>query len=247
MPLPFSKFTGKICKKQKITFCFFLFSGSWNEKTVAVKQLHISTLTKRDKVMFVKEIKILALIGEHQNLVSLYGYCVKPPSMVMEFVELGSLSYLIHYCEDKMVEATITDGRVKKKLISGVVNGMYQLHEVGVVHGDLKPANVLVDSSYIAKITDFGLSTLRGKTSSSVVSSTMQKEDDGENVAAGTGAYMAPELLDSTSPPDFKADVYSFGILLNEVIQEEEPFSGEEANFHGRGVFGAANYAKQVS
>lgn len=212
---------------------------------VAVKRLHLSNLNKRDKPMFVKEIKILALIGEHPNLVLLHGYCVKPPCLVMEYVALGSLSYLLHFCEDEHVQAAITDGRVKKKLISGVANGMLQLHEVAVVHGDLKPANVLVDRCYTAKVADFGLATLRGKTSASIASSVTMKDDDGSDGVAGTGAYMAPELLDSTGAPDFKVDVYSFGILLNELIQEEEPFSGEEANFFGRGVFGAANYAKQ--
>ena len=55
---------------------------------------------------------------------------------------------------------------------------------------------------------------------------------------------MAPELLDSTAPPEFSSDVYSFGIVLNEIIQEEEPFSDQYRNFHGRGAFAAANYAR---
>jgi serine/threonine protein kinase len=63
-------------------------------------------------------------------------------------------------------------------------------------------------------------------------------------VIGGTAGYMAPELLDSSSPPEFSSDVYSFGVLTNEVVAEKEPYSDQYRNFAGRGPFGAANYAK---
>jgi len=78
------------------------------------------------------------------------------------------------------------------------------------------------------------------------VASRQLGEDDEERVSvAGTAGYMAPELLDSTKPPDYSSDVFSFGVILNEVICEEEPYFDQYANFAGRGPFGAANYAKQ--
>ncbi len=55
---------------------------------------------------------------------------------------------------------------------------------------------------------------------------------------------MAPELLNRSNPPEYSSDVYSFGIMLNEIIQEEEPYSDQFRNFLGRGPYAAVNYAK---
>ena len=222
--------------------------ATWNGVPVAVKKLHLDQLTRKEKDSFRKELLILASLGSsHRNLVKLHGYCLAPPCIVMELVALGSLTNLLHYCDDPEVEAKMTDGRVKKRLILGVADGMRQLHAARIVHGDLKPQNILISDDYEAKITDFGLSSLRGKTSSSVASRQFDGDDGpGEPyVVGGTAGYMAPELLDSTSPPDFPSDVYSFGVVLNELVAEEEPYADQYANFGGRGPFGAANYAKQ--
>ena len=219
--------------------------GKWNGIDLAVKKLHMDKLTKKEKNAFRKEVVILANLGSHPNLVKLYGYCLNSPCIVMELVPRGSLSYLLHYCEDPEVEAKMTDGRIKKNLVIGIVDGMRQLHASQIVHGDLKPQNVLVTTDYMAKITDFGLSRLQGKTSSTVASRQLGENDEEIASVAGTAGYMAPELLDSTAPPDYSSDVFSFGVILNEVICEEEPYSDQYANFAGRGPFGAANYAKQ--
>jgi mitogen-activated protein kinase kinase kinase 7 len=220
--------------------------AKWRGMDVAVKKLHLDQLSKKEKESFRKELMILANLGVHRNLVRLHGYCLNPPCIVMELISLGSLTHLLHYNEDPAVEAKMTDGRIKKNLVFGIADGMRQLHAAKIIHCDLKPQNVLVSDDYDAKITDFGLSALRSKTSSTVATKNFG-DNDGEAsvVGGGTAGYMAPELLDSTSPPDFSSDVYSFGILLNEVIMEEEPYSDQYANFTGRGVFGAANYAKQ--
>ena len=211
---------------------------------VAVKKLHLEQLSTKEKKSFLKELSILAQLGEHKNLVKLQGYCLTPPCLIMELIRLGSLSHLLHYCDDPVIEARITDGRIKKKIIFGIANGMHQLHTSNVVHGDLKPQNVLISDGYEAKITDFGLAYFRGKTSSTIASKKLEDEND-EEIIGGTAGYMAPELLDSTKPPEFSSDVYSFGVLLNELIAEEEPFSDQYANFAGRGPFGATNYARQ--
>jgi len=219
--------------------------GKWNGMNVAVKKLHLDKLTKKEQDSFRKEIVILANLGIHPNLVRLHGYCLNPSCIVMELVQRGSLSYLLHYCEDSEVEVNMTDGRIKKKLVFGIVNGMQQLHASKIVHGDLKPQNVLVTTDYVAKITDFGLSTLREKSSTSVASRQYAEGGEERMNVGGTAGYMAPELLDSTSPPGYCIDVFSFGVILNEVICEEEPYADQYANFAGRGPFGAANYAKQ--
>jgi tRNA A-37 threonylcarbamoyl transferase component Bud32 len=219
--------------------------AKWRGMDVAVKKLHLDQLSKKEKESFRKELMILANLGVHRNLVRLHGYCLNPPCIVMELISLGSLTHLLHYSEDPAVEAKMTDGRIKKNLVFGIADGMRQLHAAKIIHCDLKPQNVLVSDDYDAKITDFGLSALRGKISSTVASKNFDDNDGEAFMVGGTAGYMAPELLDSTSPPDFSSDVYSFGIVLNEVIMEEEPYSDQYANFAGRGPFGAANYAKQ--
>lgn len=213
--------------------------GKYRGQDVAVKRMHLKQLTKKETQSFVNEMNILAKLGRHVNLVKLIGYTLEPPCIVMEFVELGSLEQILHYCKDPKIEAKITTGNNKKRVLLGIVDGMRQVHAVGIVHGDLKPANILLLNDFTAKIADFGLAKLRGKTSSSIASI-----NDGENIVGGTGAYMAPELLNSSSCPEFSCDVYSFGVLLNEVIQEEQPFEDQVQNFHGRGAFGAANHAR---
>jgi serine/threonine protein kinase len=101
-------------------------------------------LNRKEKISFVKEIEIMSNLGEHRNFVYLYGYTLEPSCLVMEYVQLGSLSYLLHYCEDSQIEAKITDGRIKKKISLGILLGMIQLHLVYIVHGDLKPQNIFI-------------------------------------------------------------------------------------------------------
>lgn len=235
--------TGKGSELGHGTFGVVL-KAKWDGNPVAVKKLYLERLSRNDQKEFEKELKILAGLETHPNIVHLYGYCLEPPCIIMELISLGSLSFLLHYCVDRKVEAKMTDGRIKKQIIFGVADGMRQLHAAGIVHCDLKPQNVLVNDKYAAKITDFGMSHLRGKTSSQVASK--KYDDDGEEYAmGGTAGYMAPELLDSKQPPEYSSDVYSFGILFNEVVSESEPFVDQYLNFAGRGPFGATNYAKQ--
>ena len=101
-----------------------VYKAVWNNQNVAVKQLHLDKLTRQEKKSFLKEITIMSALGEHTNLVYMYGYTLAPPCIVMEYAELGSLTYLLHYCEDGEIEARITDGRIKKKIILGTVLGM---------------------------------------------------------------------------------------------------------------------------
>eukprot|EP00731_Ephydatia_muelleri_P015317 Em0008g1037a len=219
--------------------------GEWNGMDVAIKVLHLKKLTKQEQKDFVKEIRILALLGKHRNIVQLFGYCLEPPALVMEYVQLGNLNYLLHYCEDEDIEAKMTDGRIKKRLLVGVANGMVQLHATGIIHGDLKPQNILVTDDYTAKIADFGLARLRAKTSASVSSRVLEAASEEEVPAAcGTAAYMAPELLDGGKRTNEKTDVFSFGILLNEVVQEQEPYYECLMDFHGKGPNAAVMHAK---
>jgi len=228
-----------------------VYKGTWSDKQVAVKKLHAAKLTKKERKMFIRETLILGMLGNHPNIVKLYGYTLHPVSLVMEYVSKGSLSYLLHYCEDAQVEAKMTDGRVKLNILLGIAYGMAQLHECSVTHGDLKPQNVLITDDFQAKIADFGLATFRAKaastTSSHMLSASAGDGDedvDFEGIAGGTAAYMAPELLNTSTTASEKTDVYSFGVLMNEVLHEEEPYQQNLRQFVGKGPFAAVLFAK---
>ncbi|EGZ20064.1 hypothetical protein PHYSODRAFT_496725 [Phytophthora sojae] len=211
-----------------------VYKGKWSAKDVAVKKLHAAKLTKKERKMFVRETLILGMLGDHPNIVQLYGYTLNPVSLVMEYVPKGSLSYLLHYCEDPRTEAKMTDGRVKLNILLAIAYGMAQLHECNVTHGDLKPQNVLVTDDFHAKIADFGLATSDG-----------DDDVDYEGITGGTAAYMAPELLSSSVIANEKTDVYSFGVLMNEVLHEEEPYQQNLRQFVGKGPFAAVLFAKE--
>jgi serine/threonine protein kinase len=102
----------------------------------------------------------------------------------------------------------------KTMIIAGIVVGMYLIHSGGIIHRDLKPANILLDpTSHCPIIADFGLSREED------VSVTMTHEQ-------GTPLYMAPELLDDEhycSRYSNKVDIFSFGILLYEIVTGQKP------------------------
>ncbi|KAF1791250.1 Protein kinase-like domain [Phytophthora cactorum] len=204
-----------------------VYKGFWNKKN-------------KERKMFICETLILGMLGDHPNIVQLYGTHSIP------------LSYLLHYCDDAEVEAKMTDGRIKLNILLGVAYGMAQLHECNVTHGDLKPQNVLITDDFHTKIADFGLATFRAKAATSTSSHMLSaSNDDGdedvdfEGIAGGTAAYMAPELLSSTVIANEKTDVYSFGVLMNEVLHEEEPYQQNLRQFVGKGPFAAVLFAKE--
>ncbi|KAG3010878.1 hypothetical protein PC120_g14786 [Phytophthora cactorum] len=212
-----------------------VYKGFWNKKNVAIKKLQAAKLAKKERKMFIS-----------------LRYTLNPVSLVMEYVPKGSLSYLLHYCDDAEVEAKMTDGRIKLNILLGVAYGMAQLHECNVTHGDLKPQNVLITDDFHTKIADFGLATFRAKAATSTSSHMLSaSNDDGdedvdfEGIAGGTAAYMAPELLSSTVIANEKTDVYSFGVLMNEVLHEEEPYQQNLRQFVGKGPFAAVLFAKE--
>uniref|UniRef100_A0A6B2LCV9 non-specific serine/threonine protein kinase n=1 Tax=Arcella intermedia TaxID=1963864 RepID=A0A6B2LCV9_9EUKA len=169
---------------------------------------------------FDREIKLLSEL-DHENILKFMGRCFEPASspdqepyfsLITEYASNGSLDYCLH----KNPSIKFSFNR-KLNILQEIAKGMDYLHQLNppVIHLDLKPENILLDASYQVKISDFGLAKILSLNSLRV---------DPENVV-GTPLYMSPELIkDVKGEPTVKCDVYSYGVLANELFVEKKPF-----------------------
>ncbi|XP_033632232.1 dual specificity protein kinase splB-like [Asterias rubens] len=190
-----------------------VFHGYFNGSEVAIKRLKIP-LAASDHNYFAEEVSLLHEL-RHPRVVLLLGVCTSGqlPLMVLEFMAGGSLYARIH---DKSRE--YLDHIAYYQISRDIALGMNYLHRhrPQVLHLDMKSMNILLGSHGRAKIGDFGFAKLRHEAEA------VQK-----GKIQGTPAWMAPELMENTSSSiTDKVDVYSFGIILWEMLTCEQPFSG---------------------
>ncbi|KAG7384359.1 hypothetical protein PHYPSEUDO_002766 [Phytophthora pseudosyringae] len=192
------------------------FSAHWGGRHVAAKVVDLSAATKTSGERLAQELlkefrreEEVASALRHPNVVQFLGSASAPPRycLVFEFMEGGTLAALV---------------RVKQKLpldffrLAGdMAQGMSYLHERSVMHRDLKSSNVLLDAQGAAKISDFGLSCV-------------MELGRAADLTAETGTYgwMAPEVI-RHEPYSSKADVYSFAVVLWELLARDIPFKGQ--------------------
>ncbi|XP_031117455.1 LEAF RUST 10 DISEASE-RESISTANCE LOCUS RECEPTOR-LIKE PROTEIN KINASE-like 2.1 [Ipomoea triloba] len=173
---------------------------------VAVK---IMSKPKSSGQDFINEVGSMGRI-HHVNIVRLVGYCAENSkhALVYDFMSNGSLDKYIN----QGVNASLLNSERKFEIVVGVARGIEYLHrgcDIQILHFDIKPHNILLDDNFIPKISDFGLAKLF-PTDKSIVTLT---------AARGTIGYVAPELINrSIGAISHKADVYSFGMLLMEML-----------------------------
>ncbi|XP_076959019.1 G-type lectin S-receptor-like serine/threonine-protein kinase At1g34300 [Bidens hawaiensis] len=175
-------------------------------KYVAVKVL-TGTSNQQIEEQFMVEVSTMGRI-HHLNLVRLYGFCFEPSliALVYEFMVNGSLDNHL-FKADK--GATLGFDKLQE-IALGTARGIRYLHEEcaqRIVHYDIKPGNILLDSNFCAKVADFGLAKLCNR----------EKTHISMTRGRGTPGYAAPELW-MPFPIAHKCDVYSFGMLLFEII-----------------------------
>uniref|UniRef100_A0A8C2X366 Guanylate cyclase n=1 Tax=Cyclopterus lumpus TaxID=8103 RepID=A0A8C2X366_CYCLU len=189
----------------------FAKTGYYKGNIVAIKYTNKKRIELNREVLF--ELKHMRDV-QNEHLTRFIGACIDPPDtcIITEYCPRGSL-------QDILENDSITlDWMFKYSLINDIVKGMLFLHNSVILsHGKLKSSNCVVDNRFVLKITDYGLSSFR-------------TQGDAEKDAHAYYArklWMAPELLRMEAPPPQgtqKGDVYSFGIVLQEVALRRGAF-----------------------
>ncbi|XP_043698810.1 rust resistance kinase Lr10-like [Telopea speciosissima] len=183
-----------------------------NGVPVAIKVLK-ENLSKIVEEQFMAEISTIGRTY-HVNLVRLFGFCFDPTmqALVYEYMENGSLDSFLFGGKNKKVE-----WEKLHEIVIGTAKGIAYLHEdcdQRLIHYDIKPGNVLLDSKLCPKVADFGLAKLCNRDSTYVTMTGYR----------GTLGYTAPELL-VPFRVTHKCDVYSFGMLLFEIVGRRRNFN----------------------
>ena len=170
---------------------------------MAIKVLRPDFQTDDDfQARFLREARTLAKL-RHPYIVTVYdlGRLDELYYLVMEFVEGTSL-------RQRLVEHSISE-RDTLDFVPQIAEALQHAHETGVVHRDVKPENVLIDSRGRVRLVDFGLATLFGPQAA--------RSPDDDRVA-GTLGYMAPEQFTMPEAVDHRADIYSTGVVFYEML-----------------------------
>ncbi|GAA0186824.1 hypothetical protein LIER_34112 [Lithospermum erythrorhizon] len=178
-------------------------------RVVAIKQLKIGG--GQGEREFKAEIEIISRI-HHRHLVSIVGYCITDSQrmLVLDYVPNDTLYHHLHGKESVMTWAT------RFKCATGSARGLAYLHEdcnPRIIHRDIKSANILLDNNFEAKVADFGLARL---------SLELEAHTHVSTRVMGTFGYMAPEYA-TTGKLTEKSDVFSFGVVLLELITGRKP------------------------
>ncbi|XP_046544533.1 atrial natriuretic peptide receptor 1-like isoform X1 [Haliotis rubra] len=203
----------------------FTKTGYYKGAIVAVKQIPKSSITiTKTLLLEVKRIKDL----QNDHTVRFIGACIDPPNkcVLTEYCPKGSLQDVLENEQIKL------DWMFRYSIMQDIVRGMAYLHSSEIhSHGNMKSTNCVVDSRFVVKITDFGIHSFRGTQ---------------EDVEGGTYAYYrsklwtAPELLRlHHRPPEgnIKGDVYSFGIICQEIVYRSGVFFLANADYSPEDIY----------
>lgn len=182
------------------------------DRQVAVKRAHAISTTDGDTTKLQVEADLAAKV-RHPNIVEVYGVVGEADDqwLVMEYVPARSLAEIIAEHGKLTVPRAI-------HYVRQIADALDAVHRAEVVHGDVKPANILIPDNGIAKLSDFGVS--RQVWNAETLHTT--------GPVLGTPAYLAPELLDGKRPSP-ASDLFALGATLFTAVEGEPPFGSDGA------------------
>ena len=181
------------------------------EREVAIKSLRPELTRQKDIVeRFRKEAIILAKLN-HPNIATLFSFFVQDERfyMVMEYAQGESLSKVIARHIGGMA------WRRAVMLMMQALNALDHAHNLGIIHRDIKPGNIMLSDKEVLKVMDFGIARMVGAAHLTRT-----------GYLVGTPAYMAPEQIRGKNI-DARTDIYALGIVLYELLVGRKPFDGE--------------------
>ena len=186
-------------------------------RLVAIKFLSDDLADVAARRRFQREAQMASSLN-HPHIITVYdaGEFEGRQYLVTEFVDGGTLKDWAN--EQKRTWKQIVE------LLSGVADGLAAAHQAGILHRDIKPDNILVARNGYAKLADFGLAKL-AEGAGIDVTRTMPEGRTHTGAIIGTIAYMSPEQA-SGAALDARSDIFSFGVVLYEMLAGKRPFSG---------------------
>jgi len=180
------------------------------DRTVIIKKLTLRG-NADIRARFKREAQIMMELRS-DAVVDVYDHFREGASyyIVLEYVEGPSLEGLIK-------ERRYIPNEIALLIFREVCRGLAYAHSRNVVHRDIKPANVLLSKTGDAKLADFGIATIYGGGDSELTR---------EGMTLGTPSYMAPEQFQDTRSVDHRADIYSMGVVLYEMVTGKRPYPG---------------------
>ncbi|XP_071703283.1 serine/threonine-protein kinase STY46-like isoform X2 [Rutidosis leptorrhynchoides] len=185
--------------------CGDLHRGVYIGQDVAVKVLRSDKSNEASEDEFCHEVSMLREV-QHKNVVRFIGACTKQPNLciITEYMPGGSLFDYLHKNHHTLTLVQLVEFAID------VCRGMEYLHQNNIIHRDLKTANLLMDSNNVVKVADFGVARF-------------QSQEGVMTAETGTYRWMAPEVINH-QPYDQKADVFSFAIVLWELVTAKIPY-----------------------
>ena len=186
-------------------------------RPVAMKFLSDDLADAAARRRFQREAQLASSLN-HPHILTVYdaGEFEGRQYLVTEFIDGGTLQ---DWIKGKRT------GRQIVELLTGVADGLAAAHEANILHRDIKPANILVAKSGYAKLADFGLAKLAGNAEIDVTRTLMREGATQKGMIVGTIPYMSPEQA-SGQRLDSRSDIFSFAIVLYEVLAGRRPFQG---------------------
>lgn len=178
------------------------------DRAVAIKLFSPQLARGEARARFLREARVVGQIS-HPAIITLHDMGIEEstltPYLVMELIEGQSL------------EKALTKGSVPFPMacnwVAQVAMALAVAHRKGIIHGDVKPANILINSENRIKLSDFGMARLAS-------------HDTGDTSLFGTPAYWCPEQIHGR-PQDARSDIFSLGVVLYEMVTGISPFAGD--------------------